>query len=110
MSHEMVQYGGGELYPADRRRAGRSVSRMQGSGAVRQSRMDVETDVTMNKLDNVTMATGSGMRAVITVAQAQQALEQMMPSASGRLAMLADDHALGVADVLADLRYRARRI
>lgn len=110
MSNEMNLYGGNDILPADRRRAGRGVSRVQSRGALRQTTMDVETDVTMGKIENNTMATGLGLRAVVTVAQAQQALELLVPSAAGRLAMIADDHSFGVVDALSDLRHRSRRI
>jgi len=55
------------------------------------------------------MATGAAMQAVVRVAQAQKHLEQLAPEASGRLAFLADDHMLAMAEVLADLRRELRR-
>ncbi len=99
----------GDLLPADTRRAGRSVSRLQSSSVVRQVAVDVEIDVQLAKIDAITSATGQGMAAVTRVAQAQAALEQMAPQASGRLNLLADKHALDVAEVLDDLHHRLRR-
>jgi hypothetical protein len=59
---------------------------------------------------HITMATGTGSRAVVQVSKALEQLELIAPAASGRLNLLADDHALGIADTLADLRHKLRRI
>lgn len=91
------------------RQTGRAITRNQMGAAVRVSAVDAETDVTVAKIDNVTMATGSAARAVVQVAQLQQALEQLVPGVSNRLAFLADDHALGMGELLADLRRDLRR-
>src|SRR4051812_5182096 len=87
--------------PRDARRAGRVVSRYQAHGQVLIAQTDVDTDVAIAKGDSYTAATGSAMGNVIRVAQAQRQLEQLAPEASGRLAMLADEHALTMADNLA---------
>jgi hypothetical protein len=99
----------GELLPSDARRAGRAVSRYQAHGQVSIAKADTDTDVTIAKGDGYTAATGSAMGNVVRVAQAQRQLEQLAPEASGRLAMLADDHALSMADFLGELRRDLRR-
>lgn len=93
----------------DMREAGQLVSRAQVNAMVRTASADLSTDVAMAKIENLTMATGAASAAVVRVAQAQRQLEQMAPEASGRLAYLADDHALGCAEILADLRRQLRR-
>jgi hypothetical protein len=91
------------------RRAGRAVSRYQSNAVVRVASSDAATDVAIGKVENLTMATGTAMQAVIRVAKAQRQLEQLAPEAAGRLAYLADDHLLGCGEVLTDLRCNLRR-
>ena len=94
----------------DARRAGRSISRYQSGGQVRTAVVDVETDVTIAKVEAVTAATGSAMTNVVRVAQAQHQLELLAPDAAGRLAYLAETHALAMGDLLQDLRRDLRRV
>lgn len=91
------------------RRAARQISRQQMGALVRSAAVDAATDVSIAKVDNLTMATGNAMQAVVRVAQAQRHLEQLAPEAAGRLAFLADDHMLGCGELLADLRRELRR-
>ena len=86
------------------RRAGRAMSRNHAGALVRISATDADADVAQAKIDNLTMATGAAMSSVVRVAQAQRHLEQLAPEAAARLAYLADDHMLGMGEVLADLR------
>lgn len=102
-------YVNGNVLPSDTRRAGRVISRHQVHGQVRSAQADVDTDVAIAKGDSFTAATGSAMGNVVRVAQAQRHMEQLVPEVSGRLAMLADDHVLAMADILADLRRDLRR-
>jgi hypothetical protein len=106
----MERYGGSGLAPRDAKQIRRAQNRREVERDGRFGRTDLETDVAISKVQNATMATGVGMQAVVTVATAQQSLEQMAPAASGRLAMIADMHALDIVDTLADLRCRLRRI
>lgn len=108
MSAELSRYGG-DLLPSDARRAGRAISRYQTGGQVRLAKVDTETDVAIGKAEAVTAATGTAMANVVRVAQAQRHLEQLAPEAAGRLAFLADDHMLGMAEIVADLRRDLRR-
>ncbi len=98
-----------ELLRGDVRGGSRSISRLQTGALVRQVAVDSETDVALTKIDAITTATGQGMGAIARVAQAQTSLEQLTPQASGRLNLLADRHALDVAEVLGDLHHRLRR-
>lgn len=99
-----------DLLLRDARRAGRSISRHQAGGQVRRSSIDVETDVVLDKLDSLTAVTGQGMGSVVRVALAQQQAELMAPATSGYLTLLANNHALGVADTAEDHRRNLRRI
>lgn len=109
MSHELSEYNGGQLFLSESRRVGRAVSRHRSGALVRVSATDADADVAQAKIDNLTMATGTAMSSVVRVAQAQRHLEQLAPEASARLAYLADDHMLGMGEVLADLRRDLRR-
>ncbi len=92
----------------DARRVGRTISRYQADSQVSIAVTDVLTDEAIAKADSLTAVTGQAMASVVRVAQAQQNLEQLAPAASGRLAMLADDHALGMAELAADHRRKLR--
>jgi outer membrane scaffolding protein for murein synthesis (MipA/OmpV family) len=109
MSYEVTPYGGHEVSLSDARRVGRAVSRHRSGALVRVSATDADADVAQAKIDNLTMATGTAMSSVVRVAQAQRHLEQLAPECSARLAYLADDHMLGMGEVLADLRRDLRR-
>lgn len=93
----------------DARRTARTVSRYQGQGQTAVAALDVATDTALAKVDNATAATGHAMGAVVRVAQAQKQLELMAPEASGRLNLIADDHAMSVVEILADHRRAMRR-
>ena len=108
MSNELLPYVGGDL-SRSARRAGRAISRHQLTAQVRIAGVDSDTDTALAKIENVSMATGAAMTSVVRVAQAQRHLEQLAPEATGRLAFLADDHLLGMGELLADLRREMRR-
>ena len=93
----------------DARRTARTVSRYQAQGQAAIAGLDVQTDTSLAKLDNLTATTGHAIGVIVRVAQAQRQLEQMAPEASGRLAMIADDHALSCVEILADHRRAMRR-
>ncbi|MFL6099495.1 MAG: hypothetical protein ACJ71T_06035 [Actinomycetales bacterium] len=109
MSAELTPYVGGALM-RDARRAGREISRGRLGAQIRTSQVDNATDVAVAKIENLTMATGNAMQQVTRVAQAQRQLEQLAPEATGRLTYLADDHVLGCAELVADLRRDLRRV
>ena len=94
----------------DARRAGRAISKYQARGQVDVAVTDALTDSALAKSDSATAVTGQAMANVVRVAQAQQQLELLAPAASGRLSMLADDHALGMAELAADHRRKIRRV
>lgn len=100
----------GGLVPRDARRLARCRSGQATNREMRGHAVDAETDVAIDKVQNLTMAAGTAMSAIVNVATAQQSLEQLAPGASGRLALLADSHALEMAETLADLRMRLRRL
>lgn len=106
---DMQPYRGIELLIRDMRWAGRTISRSQAGGQLRMAGVDIATDLALTKVDSLTTVTGQTMGAVVRVAQAQNHLEQLAPEASGRLAMLADDHVLGLAEISADHRRTLRR-
>ena len=106
---DLAPYTGGAV-SRDARRAGREISRGRLGTQMRLAAVDDVTDLALGKVESLTMATGSAMQSVARVAAAQRQLEQMVPEAAGRLAFLADDHLLGCAELLGDLRRDMRRI
>lgn len=106
---DISPYAAGGIVSRDARRASRDIARGKLGTQVRTSIVDNTTDVALAKVENLTMATGSAMQQVTRVALAQRQLEQQDPEAAGRLAFLADDHMLGCAELLADLRRDLRR-
>jgi hypothetical protein len=106
---DLQPYPSGEVNSGPARRAARAISRHRLDAHVRVAAIDADTDTALAKIDNVTMSTGSAMSAVVRIAQAQRHLEQLAPEAAGRLAYLADDHMLGVGEILTDLRRDLRR-
>jgi hypothetical protein len=106
---EFYDAGQGALVSRDARRGSRTISRYQIGGQVRVAKIDTDTDVAMAKADALTTATGSAMACVVRVAQAQRQFEQLAPEAAGRLAFLADDHMLGLSEIVSALRCDLRR-
>jgi hypothetical protein len=108
---DVMLYGGGYA-PArrDSRQAARAISRMGSQVQVRQAAIDNETDATISKAESGTSVTAHGMMGVAKIGQLQQQLEMHVPGASWRLAMLADDHAYGTAEIAMDHRRRLRRL
>lgn len=107
---DLTPYVGSSSLSRDARRASREISRGRLGTQITTSQVDNATDVALAKVENLTMATGNAMQQVTRVAQAQRQLEQTTPEAAGRLAFLADDHMLGCAELLADLRRNLRRV
>ncbi len=104
MSEIIQTFGSGSrlLSPSDGRRVAKSVSRGYAISTVRSADVQDETDVMLDKVDAATAVTGQAMGAVLRVAQAQQHMEALAPAASGRLALLADNHAVVLAELQAD--------
>lgn len=107
---EIVNYTSSGALGRASRRASRQISQGRLGTQVRAAAVDNTTDVALVKVENLTLATGNAMQQVTRVAQAQRQLEAIAPEAAGRLAYLADDHMLGCAELLADLRRDLRRV
>lgn len=109
MSSEIMPFSGTGRASREARSTGKAILRSRGRAELRVAEADHSTDVALAKVDNITMATGSAMQAVVKVARAQRELEQLAPEASHRLAYLADTHLLGCSELLDDLRREMRR-
>ncbi|MBV9869679.1 MAG: hypothetical protein JO214_03560 [Frankiaceae bacterium] len=110
MSQDLSPYiGGSAPLLRDSRRAARQISRYQANSQMRIASTDTETDVSIAKVESATAVTGSAMMSVTRVEVAIKSLEMQAPGVSGRLAMLADMHALNVADFMADHQRKLRR-
>jgi len=106
---DMLPFSGGGAISRESRQASRAISRGRARTQVRVAATDDATDVTLAKVENLTMATGSAMQQVVRVAKAQRELEQLAPEAAARINYLVDDHMLGCAELLGDLRRELRR-
>jgi hypothetical protein len=106
---DMMPFSSNGLISREARLASRAISRNRARAQVRIAEADNSTDVTMAKIEDLTMATGSAMQQVVRVAKAQRELEQLAPEASVRINYLVDDHMLGCAELLSDLRRELRR-
>jgi hypothetical protein len=107
---ELQPYQGAQVpLLRDSRRAARSISRIEAQTQMRLASIDHETDTSIAKVESHTTVVGRGMTAVVQVAQAQKQLETLAPEASGRLAMLADAHALILTEIMASHQQALRR-
>src|SRR5579884_3498795 len=99
MSSELIPFLSSGL---DRnvKRAVREISRTNAVGQVRMNSVDSEADVAGAKVDAYSASTGQALVSVAKVAQAEQALVTQVPMASGRLAFIAERHALAVGEIL----------
>ncbi len=93
----------------DSKRVARAVSRGYAISTVRSHDVQDETDVMLDKIEAATSVTGQTIGATVLVALAQQEAETRAPAASGRLALLADNHALIMANFQTDHARTLRR-
>src|SRR4051794_31425934 len=93
----------------DVRHAAIGIARHQLGNQVRVARADSDTDATIEVMEDDTIATGKAMEKIIRVARLQRQLEELAPGTSGRLALLADDHAYGMHHAVTQLRRRLYR-
>jgi hypothetical protein len=107
---EVVTYTNSKALARDARRTGRDISRIHGDSQTRQAAIDAEVDVTLAKIDAATTATGYSLTATVKIAQAETALVQMFPGASGRVAFHCERHMLAVAEFVDVMTSRVRRL
>ena len=107
---DVIPYSAPLALAREARQSIRAIARTRARAEVRIAEVDASTDVTLAKIDNLTMANGAAMQQVVRVARVQRELEQLAPEAAGRLNFLADDHLLGCAELLSDSRRELRRI
>jgi len=93
----------------DSKRAARVISYGTSETHMRLAGIDNETDVTVGKEDSQTAVTAQGMQDITGIAQLQKHLETMEPSVSGRLAILADFHAMSMVEIVSDHQRALRR-
>lgn len=106
---ELARFQSSDLLPSDVRRTGRAISRLQSRSQVRLSSIEAQVEESITKADGYTAASGSASADVVRLAQLQKQLELVAPEASGRLALIAEDHAFAMVDILGDLRRDLRR-
>jgi hypothetical protein len=109
MSSELEPFEPRQLMRGSRQTA-RAVSRYQSAGQLRVAQVDVETDVTLAKSASQTYVSMAMLGALCRVAQCQRSLELLTPEAAPRMALIADDHAIGLMELNADHRRRLQRL
>lgn len=108
---ELDYYSGSNLLTGrEARRTGRVISHYRANSEIAVAAVDAGTDQTIAKIDSVTACVGHGAGAIFRVDRLQNQLETLAPSASGRLALLADVHALSVAELIDEHRRGIRRL
>lgn len=110
MSEMQIYQSVGGLTASDSRRTARALSKHAARGVLNVNRVDLVADLGLAKVDAATAVTGQGMGAVARVGQARRQYELLGPETAGYLALLADDHALGMVEIASDVRRDLRRI
>jgi hypothetical protein len=108
MSYDLALHTTNGAIARESRRVARGVCHVQGDGQIRQADIDTEADVTDGKLGAITSGTMHAMTAVANVARLEMVLAQNFPSASGRLAYLAEGHMLAAGDMVEVMVCRVR--
>lgn len=80
----------------------RALADVQAGNAVQIARIDAAAQRHEAVADGVTAVTGRALQHVAMVSQAEQQLAQTVPHASGRLAAIADAHALAMQATVID--------
>lgn len=102
---ELWQPTGGSLSNLSRgteRQLSRALAHVQAGNAVQIARIDAAAQRHSAVADGVTAVTGRALQHVAMVSQAEQQLAQTVPHASGRLAAVADAHALAMQATIID--------
>lgn len=84
------------------RKLSRALANVQASTAVQVARIGAAAQRHEAVADGLTAVTGRALQHVAMVSQAEQQLAQTVPHASGRLAAIADAHALAMQATVID--------
>lgn len=96
-------YGSGlQISPRVAKALGRELSHMHAGTAVDLARIDAAVQRREAVADGVTATAARAMQHVALVSQAEQQLALTIPHASGRLAAVADAHALAMTAIVMD--------
>lgn len=90
------------LTPRSARTLGRQLAGIQAGAIVDAARIDAAVQRREVATDGVTAVTGRALQHVAMVSEAEQSLSQAVPHASGRLAAVADAHALAMTAIVMD--------
>ena len=94
-------YGqGAGLSPRVARVLGRDLATIQAGLAVDVARIDAAVQRRETVTEGITAITGRALQHVALVSQAEQQLAMTTPAASGRLAAVADAHALAMTGIV----------
>lgn len=98
------------LSRASERALSRTLAGVQVSSAVQVARIETAAQRHAAVADGVTAVTGKTLQHVALVSQAEQQLAMTVPHASGRLAAIADAHALALQATVIDAAQALRRL
>lgn len=93
---------GTSLSPRVARALGRDLGSMQARTAIDVARIDAAVQRRETVTDGITAITARALQHVALVSQAEQQLALTVPHASGRLAAVADAHALAMTAIVMD--------
>ncbi len=93
---------GSSLAPRTARALGRQLGGIAASAAVDVARIDAAVQRREAIADGITSVAGRAMQHVAMGSQAEQTFAQAVPHASGRLAAVADAHAIAMTSVVMD--------
>lgn len=96
------QYSSTNMRTGVARQAGRELGRINAGTSLSVARIDAAAQRREAVADGVTAVTARALQAVAAVSQAEQQLALTVPHASGRLAAIADAHALAMTAIVMD--------
>lgn len=99
---ELFNPAGGVLAGRQTKALARSLANIQHGSALQVARIEAAVQGREAVADGVTAVTARAMQHVAVVSQAEQSMAQTVPHASGRLAAVADAHALAMTAIVMD--------
>lgn len=92
------------------RHVGRTLVRIDGNNSIRRAEVVAEADLMSDKIEAIGQVTGRALQTIALVSQMEQKLALSVPSASGRLAAIADASAITMTGLVAGAACTLKRI
>ena len=107
---QLPTQAGVALTPRTARVAGRVLGNIQVGAIIDLARIDAAVQRRETATDGTTAITARAMQHVALIAQSEQSLGLTVPGASGRLAAVADAHALAMTAIVIDTAHALKRL